>query len=96
MTDDNDILIDEHGNIRFVYSDLLDSVFSDEPRETKRASHVEPHPTLGGWVADMSPVGGPQLVASGIIGEIGPITPFATRTEALAAEREWLRRNHNL
>lgn len=64
--EDADILIDESGHVRFVYSDLLDSVFADDERMTTRASHVEPHPTKGfGWIADMVPSGGPVLGASG-------------------------------
>jgi hypothetical protein len=46
-----------------------------------RASHVEPAPG-GGWTADMSPV------APGVV-----LGPFRLRAEALAAEREWLRKN---
>ena len=44
---------------------------------TYRASHVEPD-GRGGWTADLRPVGG------------GALGPFAKRSEALAAEREWL------
>lgn len=47
----------------------------------RRASHVEPVITDGctlGWQADLSPSGGPIL------------GPFASRREALAAERLWL------
>ena len=43
----------------------------------QRASHVEPDAT-GHWLADLSPVSGPTL------------GPFATRSEALAAEEAWL------
>lgn len=42
-----------------------------------RASHVESDAT-GHWLADLSPVGGPML------------GPFATRSQALAAEEAWL------
>lgn len=45
-----------------------------------RASHVEPN-AAGQWMADLSPVAGPML------------GPFANRTEALAAEVDWLRRH---
>jgi hypothetical protein len=45
-----------------------------------RASHVEPD-SDGKWCADMGPSVGPVL------------GPFVTRREALAAEREWLRRS---
>jgi hypothetical protein len=87
----DDILIDEQGNIRFIYSDELATVFEGQPQSTKRASHVEPatyplnNPT--GWVADMRPSGGPV---------IGQLSPFRTRAEALASEREWLRKHQGL
>ena len=45
-----------------------------------RASHVEPD-AAGNWLADLSPVGGPVL------------SPFVLRSDALAAERDWLNRN---
>jgi hypothetical protein len=43
----------------------------------RRASHVEPT-QQGKWTADLSPLGGPM------------IGPFARRSEALAAETEWI------
>jgi hypothetical protein len=46
----------------------------------QRASHVEPD-AQGQWLADLSPIGGPTL------------GPFATRSEALAAEEAWLVEN---
>jgi len=45
--------------------------------KTYRASHVEPD-GQGGWTADLRPVGGDVL------------GPFMKRSEALAAERDWL------
>lgn len=42
-----------------------------------RGSHVEPDPK-GHWTADLSPVDGPLL------------GPFANRSAALEAERQWL------
>ena len=45
-----------------------------------RASHVEPD-SVGNWIADLSPVGGPKL------------GPFKRRTEALTAEITWLRKH---
>ena len=42
-----------------------------------RESHVEPTPD-GRWLADLSPVSGPSL------------GPFEVRSEALAAEQDWL------
>lgn len=99
---DHDILIDEHGDIHFVYSDELVGVFEGEEQRTTRASHVEPF-SAGGWFADMSPSGGPILFANGgvmegddrfwaLIGMVG----FKTRQEALDAEREWLRQEKGL
>jgi hypothetical protein len=43
----------------------------------RRASHVEPT-AEGQWLADLSPVAGPAL------------GPFANRSQALTAERNWL------
>lgn len=47
--------------------------------DIKRASNVEPAPLeKGKWIADLAPIGGPQL------------GPFDTRREALAAEVAWV------
>lgn len=84
--------------ISYIYSDLLDAVFEDDERETKRASHVEPASSFGwdhadGWVADMSPVGGPRLYSH----KVGGVKqPFKTRKEALEAEVAWLREHLGL
>jgi hypothetical protein len=43
----------------------------------ERASHVEPN-AQGRWLADLAPVGGPVLGS------------FQLRSEALAAEADWL------
>ena len=45
-----------------------------------RGSHVEPN-LEGQWTADLSPVNGPSL------------GPFANRSTALVAERQWLERH---
>jgi hypothetical protein len=45
----------------------------------RRASHVEPG-KHGEWIADLRPSGGPVM------------TGFKTRSEALAAEADWLNR----
>lgn len=74
----DDILIDENGDISFVYSDALAEVFAGEPTETTRASHVEPHPTKGvGWIADMTPSGGPVLGANGEMNVLDQTRPDA-------------------
>ena len=74
-----ELVIEASGDVRAIYDDalLLSSVGN---MSIKRASHVEPD-HAGRWLADMSPVGGPTL------------GPFARRSDALAAEIDWLRRN---
>ena len=62
-----------------LYGELIDAG-EIGPVSTVRASHVEPHPA-GGWTADLKPSGGPVL------------GPFPLRSDALAAEREWLTAN---
>ncbi len=70
------LLIEPNGVIRCVYDEQLD-LLSLGRLSIQRGSHVEP--TMDGqWTADLSPVQGPEL------------GPFATRTEALTAERQWL------
>jgi hypothetical protein len=49
--------------------------------KVKRASHVEPDRN-GKWVADLAPVGGPQL------------GPYRLRQEALSAEVAWINKHH--
>jgi hypothetical protein len=67
------------GNIRCLYGEELD--FNALGRVTiSRGSHVEPD-EQGRWFADLSPVSGPRL------------GPFALRSEALAAEQQWLEAN---
>ncbi len=87
---EHDILIDENGDIAFVYDDELATVFDGEPTETKRASHVEPADG-GGWIADMRPSLPTGPTPNGWL-----LGPFKTRAEALAAERDWLRRERGL
>lgn len=70
------LVIDRAGDVRCLYDEALP--LADFGRLTiARGSHVEPT-EVGLWTADLSPVGGPLL------------GPFATRSEALAAEHEWL------
>lgn len=104
------VVLGEDHALRFVYDDALAALAARGT--TTRASHVEPHPTRAGWVADMRPSGGPVL---GLDGEwrpthdsglselpavdkehVGMLEPFATRQAALDAEREWLRREQGL
>ena len=70
------LVIDPAGDVLCLYDETL--LLADFGRLTiARGSHVEPT-AAGHWNADLSPVGGPLLGS------------FATRSEALAAEREWL------
>ena len=70
------LVIDSTGGMRCVYDEALP--LADFGRLTiQRGSHVEPT-DAGLWTADLSPVDGPQL------------GPFASRSAALATEREWL------
>ena len=64
------------GAVRCLYSEHLDLAALGSPAIT-RASHLEPTPD-GRWLADLSPVHGPTL------------GPFRLRSQALAAERDWL------
>ena len=66
------------GTVRCLYTEAID-LASLGPAEIRRASHVEP--TQGGWSADLTPVNGPVL------------GPFPLRSEALAAEVDWIERH---
>ena len=70
------LLIEASGHLRCLYDEVLD-LAQFGTLSIDRGSHVEPTDD-GQWLADLSPVSGPCL------------GPFATRTEALAAERDWL------
>ncbi len=75
------IIIDDTGTVRCIYTETLDlpalGVALGGEYSARRASHVEPVGSQ--WEADMGPSDGPVL------------GPFSTRSEALAAEVEWLR-----
>lgn len=97
-----------------VYADAIAPLIEKLGEATvTRASNVEPHPTKPGvgWIADMSPSGGPVLGEDGTWIGFGDfrncdqeqadalwvqLTPFRTREEALAAERTWLAKNRGL
>jgi hypothetical protein len=66
------------GTITTIYSEAIDLAALGAV-QIERASHVEPTDDAR-WTADLAPVGGPVL------------GPFARRSEALAAEIEWLDR----
>ena len=70
------MLIDSTGTLRCVYDEAID-LAAIGTVVISRASHVEPD-ECGRWVADLSPVGGPSL------------GPFEQRSQALAAEQQWL------
>jgi hypothetical protein len=78
MTTEMELVVDAGGDVRCVYGEELDLRELGKLQIT-RASHVEPDRD-GFWRADMGPVDGPVL------------GPFRSRTEALGAETEWLRR----
>jgi hypothetical protein len=73
------LLIDRDGVVRCLYEEALDLAVLGVVA-IRRASHVEPD-AAGRWWADLMPVHGPTL------------GPFARRTQALTAERDWLERH---
>ena len=76
-----DLVIGIGGDVRCVYGEAIDLAQLGR-LAIARASHVEPDEE-GRWLADLAPVGGPVL------------GPFNLRSEALAAEADWLR-EHNI
>ena len=74
-----DIVIAPNGNARCVYAEAI-PLSALGKVEIKRASNVEPS-SVGQWMADLSLVGGPCL------------GPFKNRSDALAAETDWLKKN---
>ena len=76
---DMDIIIQPGGTAHCIYGESV-SLSNMGQLTIQRASHVEPD-SDGRWIADLSPVGGPQL------------GPFANRSDALAAEVDWLQFN---
>jgi hypothetical protein len=74
-----ELVVDAGGDVRCIYDESLD-LRALGKLLIIRASHVEPDRD-GNWWADMGPVGGPVL------------GPFGSRSEALGAERGWLRRS---
>jgi hypothetical protein len=76
MTSDMELVVSADGVARCIYGEEL-NLREIGKLQITRASHVEPDRD-GFWWADMGPVDGPVL------------GPFTSRSEALAAEREWL------
>ena len=74
-----ELVVEPSGTVRCVYLEML-SLSQFGRLSIERASHVEPN-EQGDWIADLSPVSGPSL------------GPFSKRTDAIAAEVQWLRDN---
>ena len=70
------LVIRPDGRAIGLYTEDIDLALLGETA-IRRASHVEPDDS-GQWWADLSPVGGSSL------------GPFARRSQALAAEKDWL------
>jgi hypothetical protein len=70
------LMIRPGGKVHCLYGEELD-LHELGSLAIARGSHVEPDAT-GQWTADLSPVNGPRL------------GPFSSRSDALAAERQWL------
>jgi hypothetical protein len=70
------LVIEPSGAVRAIYSEVINLAALGSPA-ISRASYVEPD-QHGRWWVDLSPVGGPVLGS------------FECRSEALAAEQEWL------
>ena len=74
-----ELVVGVDGGVKCIYDESMD-LRAFRKLQITRASHVEPD-SDGNWWADMGPSGGPVL------------GPFRSRSEALAAERGWLRRS---
>ena len=70
------LVIEPNGSVRCLYGEEIDLACLGS-LTIRRASHVEPDAN-GRWLADLAPLEGPVL------------GPFSCRSEALAAESEWL------
>jgi len=71
-----ELRIDPCGTVHTIYDEAIDLRLLGQLHIT-RGSHVEPDKD-GQWLVDLSPANGPTL------------GPFSKRSQALAAEREWL------
>lgn len=71
------IIVTAEGIVRCLYDETLDLSQLGQ-LAIARASHVEPDAD-GRWQVDLSPVGGPPNLG-----------PFDHRSDALAAERQWV------
>jgi hypothetical protein len=70
------LVVSPGGTVRCIYDETIDLATLGQPC-IQRASHVEPD-GHGQWVADLAPLGGPQL------------GPYPRRSDALNAEYQWL------
>ena len=70
-----DIVVTTSGDVRCIYQEAIELAAIGSV-DISRGSHVEPAGSI--WFADLVPVNGPRL------------GPFIKRSEALAAEIEWL------
>jgi hypothetical protein len=82
MTAKMELVVGADGVARCIYDEGIDLRKIGTLKIT-RASHVEPD-REGFWWADMGPSGGPML------------GPFASRSEALGAERGWLKGSNSV
>ncbi len=73
------LVITTSGVVWTIYDEAVDLATLGKA-SIARASHVEPD-AEGHWTADLSPVSGPRL------------GPFPMRSQALAAEHDWLQRH---
>lgn len=81
----SNIVVGIDGTLTFIHSDELAGLRDEGTAQIERASDVEWDDAAGGWLADMARSDGPILRAPDGRG-------FALRSEALAAEVEWLER----
>ena len=74
-----ELLLQRNGTLHFIYDETVD-LSSLGQLQIQRVTRVEPD-AMSRWHADLSPVAGPIL------------GPFALRSDALAAELNWLHRH---
>lgn len=74
-----ELIIAAGGAVRCLYGEAIDLAALGR-LAIERASRVEPD-VQGRWLADLAPIGGPML------------GPYERRSDALAAEAEWLSRH---
>lgn len=73
------IKINPDGMVEMLYTEKIDIASIGKIIDIRRASHVEPTAEMQ-WISDMTVSGGPVL------------GPYDIRSEALAAEIDWLER----